>query len=259
MSLVHDFDEVVNRRGTDSKKYSVYPEDVIPMWIADSDFKAPQPVVDALVARMQQGVYGYTPISERLKKAGAGWQKKRFGWDVEPEWVEFVPGVITGLICAVRALSQPGDNIVIQSPCYPPFSDLSDHNGRHLLRNKLVLTGDHYEIDFEDFEEKCKDPRTKLFILCNPQNPTGHVFTKEELTKLGNICMKYHVIVLADEIHQDLVSSGHKHIPFASICEEFEQNSVSFMNPSKTFNVPDSVPRLSSLQTRYSRMQFMIS
>ena len=238
MSLVHDFDEVVNRRGTDSKKYSVYPEDVIPMWIADSDFKAPQPVVDALVARMQQGVYGYTPISERLKKAGAGWQKKRFGWDVDPEWVEFVPGVITGLICAVRALSQPGDNIVIQSPCYPPFSDLSDHNGRHLLRNKLVLTGDHYEIDFEDFEEKCKDPRTKLFILCNPQNPTGHVFTKEELTKLGNICMKYHVIVLADEIHQDLVSSGHKHIPFASICEEFEQNSVSFMNPSKTVNVP---------------------
>ena len=103
MSLVHDFDEVVNRRGTDSKKYSVYPEDVIPMWIADSDFKAPQPVVDALVARMQQGVYGYTPISERLKKAGAGWQKKRFGWDVDPEWVEFVPGVITGLICAVRA------------------------------------------------------------------------------------------------------------------------------------------------------------
>ena len=171
MSLVHDFDEVVNRRGTDSKKYSVYPEDVIPMWIADSDFKAPQPVVDALVARMQQGVYGYTPISERLKKAGAGWQKKRFGWDVDPEWVEFVPGVITGLICAVRALSQPGDNIVIQSPCYPPFSDLSDHNGRHLLRNKLVLTGDHYEIDFEDFEEKCKDPRTKLFILCNPQEP----------------------------------------------------------------------------------------
>ena len=229
------------------------------MWIADSDFKAPQPVVDALVARMQQGVYGYTPISERLKKAGAGWQKKRFGWDVDPEWVEFVPGVITGSDLCVRALSQPGDNIVIQSPCYPPFSDLSDHNGRHLLRNKLVLTGDHYEIDFEDFEEKCKDPRTKLFILCNPQNPTGHVFTKEELTKLGNICMKYHVIVLADEIHQDLVSSGHKHIPFASICEEFEQNSVSFMNPSKTFNVPGFRTAAFIAANRYSRMQFMIS
>lgn len=178
---------------------------------------------------------------------------------MDPKWVEFVPGVITGLICAVRALSQPGDNIVIQSPCYPPFSDLSDHNGRHLLRNKLVLTGDHYEIDFEDFEEKCKDPRTKLFILCNPQNPTGHVFTKEELTKLGNICMKYHVIVLADEIHQDLVSSGHKHIPFASICEEFEQNSVSFMNPSKTFNVPGFRTAAFIAATRYSRMQFMIS
>ncbi|MGN0372964.1 MAG: MalY/PatB family protein [Enterocloster sp.] len=238
MGLVHDFDEFVDRRGTDSKKYSVYPQDVLPMWIADSDFKAPQPVVDALVERMQQGVYGYTLNSERLKKAGANWQKDRFGWDVDPAWVEFVPGVISGVISAVRALSQPGDNIVIQTPCYPPFKDLSDHNGRHLLRNALVLKDGHYEINFEEFEEMAKDTRTKLFILCNPQNPSGRVFTKEELTRLGEICLKYHVTVLADEIHQDLVYSGHKHIPFASICREFEQNSVSFMNPSKTFNVP---------------------
>lgn len=238
MNLVHDFDEVVNRRGTDSKKYSVYPEDVIPMWIADSDFKAPQPVVDALVERVQQGVYGYTPVSPRLKAAAAKWQEIRFGWEVNPDAVEFVPGVISGVISAVRALSHPGDNIVIQTPCYPPFTDLSEHNGRHLLRNELILKDGRYEIDFEDFEAKVKDPRTKLFILCNPQNPTGRVFTREELIRLGELCLKYHVTVLSDEIHSDLVYSGHKHIPFASISKEFEQNTISFMNPSKTFNLP---------------------
>ncbi len=236
--MTHDFDEMVNRRGTDSKKYSVYPEDVIPMWIADSDFKAPQPVVAALVARMQEGVYGYTPVSSRLKAAAAGWQKERFGWEADKSWAEYVPGVISGVISAVRALSHPGDNIVIQTPCYPPFTDLSEHNGRHLLRNELVLTDGRYEIDFEDFEKKCGDPRTKLFILCNPQNPTGRVFTREELTRLGRICMDNHVTVLADEIHCDLVYQGFKHIPFAGISKEFEQHSVTFMNPSKTFNLP---------------------
>lgn len=238
MNLVHDFDELVDRRGTDSKKYSVYPEDVIPMWIADSDFKAPQPVVDALVARMQQGVYGYTPVSGRLRAAAAKWQEERFGWEVAPESVEYVPGVISGVISAVRALSQPGDNIVIQTPCYPPFMDLSEHNGRHLLRNALVLKDGKYEIDFEDFEEKVKDTRTKLFILCNPQNPTGRVFTREELTRLGELCLKYNVKILADEIHADLVYKGHKHIPFAGISKAFEENTITFMNPSKTFNLP---------------------
>lgn len=236
--MVHDFDEYVERRGTDAKKYNQYGPDVIPMWIADTDFKCPQPVVDAVVARMQEGVYGYTFNSERLKKAGARWQKVRFGWDVDPSWVEYSPGVIGGVICAVRALSQPGDNIVIQTPCYPPFTDLSEHNGRHLLRNELILKDGRYEIDFEDFEAKVKDPRTKLFILCNPQNPTGRVFSREELIRLGELCLKYHVTVLSDEIHSDLVYSGHKHIPFASISKEFEQNTISFMNPSKTFNLP---------------------
>ncbi len=238
MSFVHDFDEAVDRRGTDSKKYSQYPADVLPMWIADSDFKAPKPVVDALVERMQQGVYGYTPISSRLRAAAAKWQTERFGWNVDESWVEFVPGVISGVISAVRALSHPGDNIVIQTPCYPPFTDLSDHNGRHLLRNELVLKDGRYEINFEEFEEMVKDTRTKLFILCNPQNPTGRVFTREELVRLGEICLKHHVIILADEIHQDMVYQGHTHIPFASISKEFEQNTIAFMNPSKTFNLP---------------------
>ena len=238
MEMVHDFDEYVERRGTDAKKYNQYGPDVIPMWIADTDFKCPQPVVDAVVARMQEGVYGYTFNSERLKKAGARWQKVRFGWDVDPSWVEYSPGVIGGVICAVRALSQPGDNIVIQTPCYPPFKDLSDHNGRHLLRNALVNVNGRFEVNWEELERMLSDDRTKLFILCNPQNPTGRVFTREELTRMGNLCIKHHVTVIADEIHQDVVYSGHKHIPFASICPEFAEITVSFMNPSKTFNVP---------------------
>lgn len=187
--MVHDFDEYVERRGTDAKKYNQYGPDVIPMWIADTDFKCPQPVVDAVVARMQEGVYGYTFNSERLKKAGARWQKVRFGWDVDPSWVEYSPGVIGGVICAVRALSQPGDNIVIQTPCYPPFKDLSDHNGRHLLRNALVNVNGRFEVNWEELERMLSDDRTKLFILCNPQNPTGRVFTREELTRMGKLCI----------------------------------------------------------------------
>ena len=236
--LTHNFDEIVDRRGTDAKKYLLYPEDVLPMWIADSDFKAPQPVIDALTRRIAQGVYGYPAVSGRLRRAAARWQTVRFGWDVDPDWVEYVPGVIAGVICAVRALSRPGDGIVIQSPCYPPFADLAAHNGRRLLRNQLILRDGHYEIDFEDFEKKASDPRTRLFILCNPHNPTGRVFTREELARLGEICLRHHVIVLADEIHHDLVYAGSRHIPFASLSPELAARTISFMNPSKTFNVP---------------------
>lgn len=239
MALVHNFDEMVDLRSMpDSKKYLQYPPDVLPMWIADSDFKSPQPVIDALVARMRQGMYGYTPISSRLHKAAAKWQKERYGWEVDPDWVEFCPTIIAGMIWATRALSRPGDNIVLQTPSYPPFKDLADNNGRHVLRNALILKDGRYEIDFEDLEKKLSDPRTKLFILCNPQNPTGRVFSREELVRMGQLCLKHHVVVLADEIHADLIYPGHKHISFAGISEEFAQNTVTFMNPSKTFNVP---------------------
>ncbi len=238
MELKHNFDEAVIRRGTDAKKYNpaFYPEDVLPMWIADTDFKCPQPVIDAIMERMAQGVYGYPHVSEEFKKAIARWERVRFGWKIPASAVEFVPGVIPGVICAVRALSHPGDNIVINTPCYPPFKDLSDHNGRHLLRNELKVVNGQYSIDFEDLEEKLSDVRSRLFILCNPQNPTGRVFTLEELKRIGELCLKHNVFVLVDEIHCDLVYKGYRHIPFASICEEFAQNSITFVNASKTFN-----------------------
>ena len=236
--MIHNFDEPVIRRGTEAKKYApeYYPDDVLPMWIADTDFKAPQPVVDALRERAETGVYGYPVVSEEYRNAFAYWQQTRFGWNVSGADVEFVPGVIPGVICAVRALSYPGDNVVINTPNYPPFKDLCDHNGRHLLRNELKVVDGQYAIDFEDLEAKLADVRTKIFILCNPQNPTGRVFTLEELKRIGELCLKHHVTVLSDEIHCDLVYKGHKHIPFGSICKEFADNSITFMNASKTFN-----------------------
>ena len=237
MQMQHNFDEPVVRRGTDSKKYLHFAEDVLPMWIADTDFKCPQPVIDACVNRMKEGVYGYPDVSPAYKQAIACWQKKRFGWDVPAEACEFVPGVIPGIIAALRALSHPGDNLVMLTPSYPPFHDLTAHNGRNELRCELKPVNGHYEVDFDLLEKHMSDVRTKVFLLCNPHNPTGRVFTKEELTRMGELCLKHHVVALVDEIHEDIVYSGSKHTPFASICPEFAQNSVTFVNASKTFNV----------------------
>lgn len=235
--MQHNFDELVIRQGTDCKKFLHYAPDVLPMWIADTDFKCPQPVIDACVKRMQEGVYGYPEVSEEYKAAIALWQKKRFGWDVNAAWCEFVPGMIPGIICAVRALSHPGDNLAMLTPSYPPFNDLAVHNGRNVLRCELKPVNGHYEIDFEQMEAFLAEERTRLFLLCNPHNPTGRVFTQEELTHIGELCLKHHVIVLSDEIHGDIVYKGFRHIPFASISPAFAANSVTFVNASKTFNV----------------------
>ena len=238
MGKVHHFDEPVNRRGTDSKKYAadVYEEDVLPMWIADTDFKCPQPVIEALRARIDQGVFGYPAVSREFKEAVRHWEKSRFGWEVPVDAVEFVPGVVPGIICAVRALSHPGDHVVIHTPCYPPFKDMADHNGRQLVRSELKVRDGQYQIDFEDLEKKLSDVRAKLFILCNPQNPTGRVMSREELDRIGQLCLRHHVTVLSDEIHCDLVYKGGRHIPFGSISGEFADNSITFVNASKTFN-----------------------
>ncbi len=240
MKRIHDFDEIVERRGTDSKKYSpeYFPPDVIPMWIADTDFKSPAPVVEAIVNRAVHGVYGYTPVSREFKEAAVSWMSRRFGYQADCEAAEFVPGVVGGIICAIRALSHPGDKILLQTPAYPPFVDGIVNNGRRLNANCLKLENGRYEIDFEDFEMRCRDPRTKIFILCNPHNPSSRVFTEDELRRMGEICLKYHVMVLSDEIHCDIVYKPHRHIPFASLDKRFEENSITFISPSKTFNVP---------------------
>ncbi|MEN6567783.1 MAG: MalY/PatB family protein [Veillonellales bacterium] len=236
-TLKHDFEEVIDRRGTDCKKWNSYPEDVIPMWIAETDFKCPQPVVDAMVKRAQFGSYGYPISSNTFNQAVVNWQKKRFGWHIEEEWVEFAPAVVPALVYSIRAFTNPGDKVVIQTPVYHPFHHSIVNNGRIKAENELILKNGRYEINFEDLENKLKDPRTKLMLLCSPHNPLNRLFSREELLKIGELCLKHHVIVVADEIHSDLVYWGKKHTPFGTLSEEIKNNCLVCVNPSKTFNI----------------------
>jgi cystathionine beta-lyase len=235
--LHHDFDEFIDRRGTESKKWDTYGDDVIPMWIADTDFKCPQPIVEAMIKRAEHGIYGYPINSNHFNQAVRNWQKKRFGWEIKEEWVEYTPAVVPAIIYALRAFTQPGDHIVLQTPAYHHFHRIIPNNGRIIAENKMVLKDGRYQIDFVDLEKKLSDSRTKMLLLCSPHNPVGRVFTREELLKIGNLCLKYHAIVVSDEIHSDIVYKGHSHIPFAALSEEIKNNCVVCVNPSKTFNI----------------------
>lgn len=237
--MQHNFDEQFTRTDWDSKKHSTefYSEGVIPMWIADTDFKAPQPVIDAMRQRVDAGVFGYTVPSRRLREAAAGWYRQRFGWTIAPEHIHYSPGVVAGIVLVLRALTIPGDNVVVQAPCYTPFMNITRDNGRNLLFNPLRLENGRYELDFVDLECQLSQPRTRILILSNPQNPSGRVFTREELQRIGELCLKHHVFVISDEIHCDFIYPGHRHIPFGSLSPAFSQNSISFINPSKTFNL----------------------
>ena len=236
--MKHNFDELVNRRGTGCKKWDTYPEDVIPMWIADTDFNCPQPVIDAMVKRAQHGIYGYPDNYKTFEESIVNWQKKRFGWEIKPEWVEYTPAVIPAIVYAMHAFTQPGDNVVIQMPAYHPFHDIIPNNGRHILGNEMILQEDgSYAIDFENLEESLSKRRTTMFLLCSPHNPTGKCFTREELTRISELCLKHNVFVVSDEIHSDIIYNGHKHIPFGSLSQEAADNCVVCVNPSKTFNI----------------------
>lgn len=235
----HHFDEIVDRRGTDSRKWDTYAPDIIPMWLADTDFKCPQPVIDALVKRAAHGIYGYPPDdNKRFEQAIVNWQKKRFGWDIDIDWVEHTPAVIPAIIYAIRAFTQPGDNIVIQMPVYHPFHAIIPNNGRHILGNPLIPNqAGGFDVDFANLEELFSQKRTRLFLLCNPHNPVGKCFTREELTRMAELCLKHNIFVVSDEIHSDIVYKGNKHIPFGSLSAEAAANCVVCVNPSKTFNI----------------------
>lgn len=235
--MKHNFDELVNRRHTDCKKYSpdFYDESVLPMWIADTDFRCAQPILDAVSQRAAHGIYGYPFDQKDFSEAVCHWMKTRFQYSFGPEAVSYCPGVIPGVICAVRAFSNPGDGIVVQTPCYPPFRALVHNNGRKLLENRLILRDGRYEIDFDLLETQLRDPRTRILLLCNPHNPTGRVFTREELETMLRLCVENDVKVVCDEIHCD-ITYDRRHISFGSLSELARENSVVFINPSKTFN-----------------------
>lgn len=234
----HNFDEPIVRKGTDARKYAANecPDGVIPMWIADTDFACPKELIDAMMERVMQGHFGYPYNDTEFCNAVAKWQSKRFYWDCKPEMVEFAPGAVTPLVYGMRAFSSPGDKVLLQTPAYHPLFQLIENNGRRIARNPLRLQDGKYEIDFDDLEKKLSDVRTKVLLLCNPQNPTGRVFTREELQRIGDLCLRYHVFVLSDEIHSDVVYRGHMHIPFASVDPKFGDICCMSINPSKTFN-----------------------
>lgn len=237
-----NFDEIVDRKGTDCLKYDFakrrgMPEDVLPLWVADMDFKTSSYVEDAIIERTRHAIFGYSESQEAYFNAVAGWMRRHHNWEVQPGWLIKTPGVVFALATAVKAFTEVGDSVLIQQPVYYPFSEVIEDNKRIIVSNDLYLGEDNrYHIDFEDFERKIVDNHIKLFLLCNPHNPSGRVFTKEELTVLGDICLKHGVIVVSDEIHNDFVFQG-EHTVFASVKKEYEDIAIICTSPSKTFNL----------------------
>lgn len=237
-----DFDKVIERRGTDCIKYdsaaqSNMPADVLPLWVADMDFETSSYVVDALADRLRHGIFGYTEPGERFFDAVKGWMVRHHDWEVHKDWLVKTPGVVFALAMAVRAYTEPGDGVLIQQPVYYPFAGVIRDNGRRVVSNNLFLGEDNrYHMDLDDFEKKIVEEKIKLFFLCNPHNPVGRVWSREELCRLGDICVRHHVIVASDEIHADFVFQG-KHQVFANLKKEYETISITCTAPSKTFNL----------------------
>ncbi|MFE3975136.1 MULTISPECIES: MalY/PatB family protein [unclassified Peribacillus] len=239
--MKYNFDQEIRRLNTDCEKWDKLEnqfgvKDVIPMWVADMDFQSPQPIIEALKQRVEHGVYGYTLRPDSYMESIVSWLKRRHRWSIEKEWITHSPGVIPALSLAIQSFTQTGDKIIIQPPVYHHFARVIQANGREIVNNPLKLENGHYSIDFADLEAKI-DSTVKMLILCSPHNPIGRVWSKEELTRLGQICMKHNILVVADEIHCDFVYKTHTHIPFASISEEFANHSLTCIAPSKTFNL----------------------
>lgn len=237
-----DFDTIIDRKNTDCLKYDFakrrgMPEDVLPLWVADMDFKTSSYVEDALAERARHGIFGYSESQTPYFEIVRDWMKRHHDWEVKEPWLIKTPGVVFALAMAVKAYTEPGDGVLIQSPVYYPFSEVIEDNGRRIVSNTLVLGEDHkYHIDFEDFERQIKENKIKLFFLCNPHNPVGRVWTTEELTRLGDICLKYQVTVVSDEIHSDFIFRG-RHQVFADLKREYADITVTCTAPSKTFNL----------------------
>lgn len=237
----YNFDQVVERRNTNSIKWDYVENmfgaaDLLPLWVADMDFQVPEAIVEAVTMRAAHGVYGYTAIPDSVYQAICKWVEKRHGWRIEKSWIGFTSGVVTALNIAVHAFTKPGDKVLIQSPVYRPFFMAIENNGRQIVNSPLKLVNGKYQIDFVELEKQF-DSRVKMMILCNPHNPVGRVWTKEELERLGELCLKHNVVILSDEIHSDFIYPGHKHISLASLSEDLAQNTITCIAPNKTFNV----------------------
>jgi len=235
--MAYDLDTLIDRRHSDSEKWRAYGDGVLPMWVADMDFRSPEPVIRALAERVAHGVFGYGVEPEEMRGILVERLERLYGWKVAPEAILFLPGVVIGFRLACRAVAGPGDGVLVQTPVYPPILRAWRDTG--LSRREMELTrgpDGHYSIDFDAFE-RAIDPRTRVFILCNPHNPVGRVFRADELQRMAEICLRHGVTVCSDEIHGDLIFSGHRHRPIASLAPEIAEHTVTLMAPSKTFNI----------------------
>jgi len=239
--MKYNFDTIVDRSNNFAAKWSEMDKkygtnDLLPMWIADMDFKAAPCIVEAIRNRLDQEIYGYTTRPDSYNESIVNWISKRFGWNIKKEWLIFSPGVMPSISLIIQELTDKNDKIMIQEPVYSPFNSIVKANDRELVISPLIKEENgNYVMNYAEIEANIKD--VKLFILCNPHNPVGRVWTKEELIKLGDICIRNNVKVISDEIHCDIILKGHKHTPFGSISEEFAQNSITCMAPTKTFNI----------------------
>lgn len=256
-----DFDSVIERRNTRSLKYDFaaergMSEDILPMWVADMDFKTSSYIEDALAERVREGVFGYSEVQTPYFETVRDWMVRRHGWQPREEWLVKTPGVVTALAMAVKAYTEPGDAVLIQLPVYYPFAEVIEDNGRRVVSSTLYRGEDNrYHMDLADFEQKIVQNKVKLFLLCNPHNPVGRVWTKEELIRLGDICMEHGVTVVSDEIHEDFVFQG-KHQVFAGLKKEYEDRCIICTSPSKTFNLATMVLSNIFIPNRDLRQRF---
>lgn len=238
----YDFDRIIERKGTNSLKYDFARErgkreDVLPLWVADMDFQTAPEILEQLKQAVEHGIYGYSESKDGYFRAVQHWYDEHFGWHVEKNWLVKTPGVVFALAMAIKAFTKKGDAVLLQQPMYYPFSEVIRDNDRVLINSPLKLENGHYEIDFEDLEEKIQDNSVKLFLLCSPHNPVGRVWQEWELRKLGDICLRHSVLVVSDEIHSDFTYEGHVHHVFANLSPEISNITVTCTAPSKTFNL----------------------
>lgn len=241
--MKYNFDELINRKDTDSLKYDFAgkhgkPEGILPLWVADMDFRTPPCVTSALTAKVEHGIFGYSETGEDYDKILQNWFLKNFSWEIKSEWLVKTPGIVFAICAAIRALTEKGEAVLIQQPVYYPFESAVIGNERKLVVNQLAYRDGKYSIDFEDFEDKIIQNHIKIFILCSPHNPVGRVWTKDELIRIGNICRKHKVIIVSDEIHADFTYPGYQHSVLAALKPEFNDITITCTSPTKTFNLP---------------------
>ena len=241
--MSYNFDEIIDRKGYSTYKTDLAiarfgTDDLLPLWVADMDFRTPDFIMNTIKERCRHEVMGYTILPADYVEPIIDWLYKRHQWTVKKTWIEFIGGVVPAIAYSINSFTKEGDAIIIQTPVYPPFMHYVECNNRKLICNELVLKNDKYAIDFELFEKQIIDNEVKMYILCSPHNPGGRIWTKNELEILADICHKHKVLVISDEIHADLALAGYKHIPFASVSDVARDNSITLMAPSKTFNMP---------------------